>query len=120
MLITDVPACCSTLLSLLALEPVAPPSAESTNPLFDEDPVNDYAEELVVSGHVIQCLSHMTVTHRSVVVEHLELLREQVTKWRAQEIGSNLGSNIWENPALYVWNAKMKLLSDLFLKSNVL
>lgn len=95
------------LLSLLPeISPEAPPLP--ANPLFDEDPVNDYAEELVVMEHVVQEMQALLLglgRSGSLTLEHYEVLASHLTGGSSE--------SVWGNTNTALSSRKMQLLSPL-------
>lgn len=115
LLVPDVDICFSVLLHLL---PEASEACKtSTNLLFDEDPLNDYAEELLVMKHVTRALE-TGVTH---LLSREDLEHESLAKYcksltskipaGALEEADNRAS--WDNPHDYLRREQARLLEPL-------
>ena len=81
-------------------------SGGASNPLFDEDPINEYAEDVVLLRHVSNCLrgvvkSRQELTHvdREVVVDYLatKMADMKLTQEEHWEEAFPLGVSVWDN-----------------------
>lgn len=99
------------LLSLLPETSSNPPSLPA-NPLFDEDPVNDYAEELVVMKHVVQEMQALLSQSGCLTGGHYEALASHLPVDSSEE---NAVSSVcvWENTKISLSSRKVELLSPL-------
>lgn len=83
-------------------------SGGSSNPLFDEDPINEYAEDVVLLRHVSNCLrgvikSRQELAHvdREIVVDCLATKMADIKL--TQEEAFPLGVSVWDNQRCF-WN----------------
>lgn len=110
-LVMDGGSCFELLLSLL---PEAAPSdpAASSNPLFDEDPLNDFAEDLVVLEHVVQSLegvvTELTRT-KQLSMRHYSSLSKIIPPQTLTQVSGSW----WENKHAFLNQKKAQLLSPL-------
>lgn len=105
-------SCWELLLSLLPQTSSEIPSLP-VNPLFDEDPVNDYAEELVLMQYVVEGVrvqllelresESFSLQHYSSLASHLPALVRK----------SSSGVCAWRDGSTALNSRKMQLLSPL-------
>ena len=108
-MIADPNLALSTLLCLVPNNLELLPDA-SSNPLFNEDAVNEYAEDVVILQHVTNCISRMINTHKEFPHHFIsDCLTPLVTK---DEQYSPVNISIWENPRQF-----MKLVREHYLRS---
>ena len=134
LLFTDQPhIALSVLLKLVALDSdlsAAPPSDSGihSNPLFEEDPLNNYMEEAEVLAAACQAVQLLLSTHTTNLQTqpHLQtqldtLVRELVAT-ATHFLGSESGENVeglsfspWERPGHYLGLCRLTLLSEAVL-----
>ena len=112
-MIKDDNVCFYTLLSLLpCTTSQARSSTGRNNPLFDEDPLNDYAEDLVVLDHVIKCIDHVIIklidTHR-LLKQHLDSLAKEVDG----SAPCDLNSTAWDKPEAFMNSVRRTLFRNI-------
>ena len=113
-MIADPDLAFSTLLHLVPGGPEEPLNA-SSNPLFDEDPINEYAEDVVLLQHVSKCLGAMLHEHKvlpqRLILDCVSPKRPEGIKQTVEEDGDN---SVWGNPKQF-----MKLVKQYFLQGAV-
>ena len=120
-MISDLDLALSTLLHLVPGDQVITSSSGPSNPLFDEDPVNEYAEDVVLLQHIAGCL-------RDTLSEHKELLtqdfitdylnpKSNVAKLASEGDGEDSpGSSrlsVWKNPKLFMMLVRRHLFQGV-------
>ena len=117
-LIPNSDSCFDVLLSLLPenSHKVSTP----LNPLFDEDPVNDYAEKLVLIEHLVKSLE--VVIDKLVCGENLSPKhRDSLARHVSVKIHRNSDLSLWEEPHVYLDLLKSSLLHPILvtIRSNI-
>ncbi len=110
-LVAERSVCFEVLLSLL---PEGPPSGQPPyqNPLFDEDPLNDYAENLVVMEHVAHALRSVVAELRennALSLKHYNSLSEKLPA----QFHTKASPSQWESKHLFLSKRKAEVLSPL-------
>ena len=113
-LILDANTCFDVLLSLL---PENSNTEKDLNSLFDEDPLNNYAEDLVLLKHIVVSLEAVIGTlckNQTICQKHYDRLTRHIsTKSHDCHKGS-----VWEKPCDYLYQAKAKLLYPLVVDTD--
>ena len=113
VMVSDLGLALSTLLRLLPSDPQITSSHTSgpSNPLFDEDPINEYAEDVVIIQHITSCLKDTQRRHKQEfpVLDHLmadclELNIELTASGgdKKSPIDRYNGMSVWDNPQLFM------------------
>lgn len=102
----------STLLHLLP-DDLGDPTDSSSNLLFDEDPINEYTEDVVVLQHICSCLRGMLAKHEELIshqliLDHLDTKSEKLSK--KDEDSSSVNISAWENPKQFMKRVRCNLL----------
>lgn len=111
LLTPDKHVCLRLLLCLLPVseqEMVVP-----ANPLFDEDPVNDYVEQLVLMEYLVQTMESVIaelIKTKEISLEHYENMSRHMPA--AQLCMKGKGS-LWENSQVFLNVRKARLLCPL-------
>lgn len=115
--------CWELLLSLLP-ETSSEATPLPANPLFDEDPVNDYAEELVLLQYVVQEMRALLLRlgqSGSLTLEHFKVLARHLPAPTGDTSGCVWGDVdvdcavecVWGDVGTVLKSRKMKVLSPL-------
>lgn len=110
--------CFSILLDLISLDP-EPPSEGSANPLFDEDPINNYKEEARLVQITGRCLSVFVKVHHAEVADQLQQLCERVAlvlQLHQQEL-LGCSMKLWEQPCKVLLLYKLLILRMVLLSA---
>lgn len=110
-MISDLDLALSTLLHLVPGDVMITSSSGPSNPLFDEDPINEYAEDVVLLQHIASCLRDTLSKHKELPIQDLiaDYLNPEPNNV-IEELGesslspSDAGSSlsVWENPKLFM------------------
>ena len=110
-MISDLDLALSTLLHLVSGDLIIPSSSSPSNPLFDEDPINEYAEDVVLLQHITGCLRDTLSKHKELPIQDLitDYLNPQPNNV-IEELGESSLSpsdadsslSVWENPKLFM------------------
>ena len=87
----------------------------STNPLFDEDPVNDYEEKVVLMQHVMTTLKHCIETSNKFAAAKMELMKYLASEEEVIE-SEEVMNSWWErsgNYLKYIQDKRIRCLMDL-------
>ena len=105
------------LLGLLSLEDKMPMDSSSGNVLFDEDRLNDYLEEVVLTQSICDCIEDFIRTHHSLPCSELQSLVEKLV-FQLQSIHSECSFiSPWEKQYTFMYICKLVLLSRALLHS---
>lgn len=90
-----------------------------SNLLFDEDPVNDYAEEVVILQLVVRALEDIISTlspTQTLTAVQIDNLMKTVPSLQRDENGDQMNneSSPWEDSTGFMHRTKLKLLVSLF------
>jgi len=110
--------CFSILLDLISLDP-EPPSEGSANPLFDEDPINNYKEEARLVQITGRWLSVFVKVHHAEVADQLQQLCERVAlvlQLHQQEL-LGCSMKLWEQPRKVLLLYKLLILRMVLLSA---
>ena len=110
-MISDLDLALSTLLHLVPGDLMITSSSGPSNPLFDEDPINEYAEDVVLLQHIAGCLRDTLNKHKELPIQDLigdylnpepnNVIEELVeSSLSPSDAGSSL--SVWENPKLFM------------------
>lgn len=115
VMISDPHLSLSTLLQLVRGDPDDPLTNCSSNPLFDEDPINDYAEYVVLLQHVTSALRDLLTTHK-------ELSHGLVSDLFSQDgtiYDMNVSIPAWDNPKDFKKLVRRHFLRSVLKKSDI-
>lgn len=123
-MISDLDLALSTLLHLVPGDLAITSSSGPSNALFDEDPVNEYAEDVVLLQHVASCLRDTLSKHKGLptqdrIVDYLNPKSDDVTELASvgdSEDSSGSRSSrlsVWENPKLFMVLVRRHLLQGV-------
>lgn len=120
-MISDLDLALSTLLHLLPGDPdTTTLSSVPSNPLFDEDPINEYAEDVVLLQHITGCLRDTLSEHKELPAQ--DLITNYVDPNNQNITGLSCGGenapgysqlSMWENPQLFMMLVRRHLLSGV-------
>lgn len=112
----------STLLCLVPGDPAMASSSGSSNPLFDEDPINEYAEDIVLLQHITGCLrdtlsKHKELPAQDLIIDYLDI-KNPITELASDSKGDEDASgsdrfSVWENPKLFMMLVRRHLLQGV-------
>lgn len=100
-----------TLLSTLAPHSTHPTPSQPSNPLFDEDPINDYAEDLLVLKMVVKAFQDIQSLPAAAPSQLTKLLFELVQN--EKKLLASIDSP-WEDMGVFKARMKLKVLAPLF------
>ena len=88
----------------------------SSNPLFDEDPVNEYIEDVVVLQHISSCLRCLLANHdellsHELILDHLDTKSEKASQKDEDSFSVNISA--WENPKQFMKLIRCNLLQSV-------
>ena len=94
-------------------------SERPTNPLFDEDPINNYKEEARLVQMVGKCLEQFVVIHYAQVTLQLQQLCERVTLLLQLHLQELLRCclELWEQPNKFLFLYKLLVLRKVLLSA---
>ena len=94
-------------------------SERPTNPLFDEDPINNYKEEARLVQIIGKCLEQFVVTHYAEVMHQLQQLCERVTLLLQLHLQELLSCclKFWEQPNKFLFLYKLLVLRKVLLSA---
>ena len=130
-MISDLNLALSTLLHLVPGDSVITSSSSLSNPLFDEDPVNEYAEDVVLLQHIASSLRDMLSKHKELHAQDLiadyldpklnvtELASEGDSEDSPRPGSSQLSISVWGNPKLFMMLVKRHLLQDVLRSAGL-
>ena len=110
-LVCERNSCFQLLLGLLPSVPSKP--AAPHNPLFDEDPLNDYAEELVLMRHVVEALGDVIdglLESKQLRVKHYNCLSAHLP---TPPLTTGSPTSWWESKGLFFSRRKVEMLSPV-------
>ena len=105
------------LLGLLSLEDKQPMEKSSSNLLFDEDCLNDYMEEVILTQNICDCIEDFIRTHHSVPSPELQSLVEKLALQLQSILPECSFDSPWEKQITFVYICKVLLLSRALLHS---
>ena len=114
----------STLLYLIPNDLEEDPSDNnSSNPLFDEDPINEYAEDVLLLQHISRCLTDLFAKHKELTHELiLDYLHTSTGSAKVSKRDEEVNISIWENPKQFMtlvrWNFLQHTLEDVGSSTN--
>ena len=96
-------------------------SERPTNPLFDEDPINNYREEARLVQIVGKCLEEFVVIHYADVAHQLEQLSERVALLFQLHLQELLCCclELWEEPDKFLFLYKLLVLRKVLLSAPI-
>ena len=102
--------CFKLLTSLLPGSNFISDRKPATNPLFDEDPVNDYEEVIVLMECVVESLKTLLAENQDIAVR----LRHELVRYMSAEAGEWEGRSLrllwwWEAPHCFIGQTRTKL-----------
>ena len=93
-----------------------------SNPLFQEDPLNNYMEEVEVLAVACQAVQLLLSTHTAYLQTQLDTLVGKLVATATHFLGSQSGENVqgllfspWERPGHYLGLCRLTLLSEAIL-----
>ena len=121
VIISDLDLALSTLLRLVPGDPDITSSGGSSNPLFDEDPINEYTEDVVLLQHITSCLRD-TLNKRKeltqdLIMAHLNPKNPNIGGLAAEGGEDYSQMSAWENPKLFMKLVKRYLLQNVLRTS---
>ena len=105
------------LFGLLSLEDKRPMDSSSSNPLFDEDRLNDNLEEVVLTQSICDCIEGFIRTHQSLSGLELQSLVEKLIFQLQSTYPKCSFSSPWEKQYAFMYVCKLVLLSRALLHS---
>ena len=125
-MISDLDLALSTLLHLVPGDLMITSSSGPSNPLFDEDPINEYAEDVILLQHIASCLrdtlsKHKELPIQDLITDYLNQEPNNVTKELGESSlspsdapsSSQLQLSVWENPKLFMMLVRRHLLEGI-------
>ena len=130
-MISDLNLALFTLLHLVPSDSVTTSSSGLSNPLFDEDPVNEYAEDVVLLQNIASTLRDMLSKHKELNAQDLiadyldpklnvtELASEGDCEDSSRPGSSQLSVSVWGNPKLFMMLVRRHLLQDVLRSAGL-
>ena len=129
VMFSDLDLVLSTLLHLVPDDSVITSSSGPSNPLFDEDPINEYAEDVVLLQHVAGCLRDTLRKRIELPTQDLIIADYLNPKSNVNELASEGGNSedsprssqlsVWENPKLFMVLVRRHLLQGVLRTTGV-
>ncbi len=123
VMISDLDLALSTLLHLVPGDLMITSSSGPSNPLFDEDPINEYAEDVVLLQHIAGCLRDTLSKHKELPIQDLITDCLNPMSNNVTELGESLPSpsdapgssllSVWENPNVFMMLVRRHLLQGV-------
>ena len=110
-MISDLDLALSTLLHLVPGDLIITSSSSPSNPLFDEDPINEYAEDVVLLQHITGCLRDTLSKHKELPIQDLitdylnpkpNNVIEELGESSLSPSDADSSLSVWENPKLFM------------------
>jgi hypothetical protein len=122
-MISDLDLALSTLLRLVPGDLMIMSSSGPSNPLFDEDPINEYAEDVVLLQHIAGSLRDTLSKHKELPIQDLITDCLNPRPNNVTELGESSPSpldapgssllSVWENPKLFMMLVRRHLLQGV-------
>ena len=127
VMFSDLDLALSTLLHLVPDDSAIASSSGPSNPLFDEDPINEYAEDVVLLHHVAGCLRDTLRKHKELPTQHLiadylnpkSNVTELASEGDSEDFPHSSQLSVWENPKLFMVLVRRHLLQGVLRTTGV-